>query len=109
MIATSATTRVGRTGPSWRSSWPSATTSRQVRESVPTCGTIALWNFSAPAWAARHWKNITPSEPRAIAWWLHSRITPGGFTRFCGRQLTWLVACSISSQGLPWPSDRQRS
>ena len=33
----------------------------------PPWGSIALWNFSAAARAARHWKNMTPSEPRASA------------------------------------------
>ena len=50
------------------SSPPSSTTSRQAGDAVPAWPSIALWNFSAPAADARHWKNSSPAAPRASAW-----------------------------------------
>jgi hypothetical protein len=43
---------------------------------------MPLWNFSAPASDALHWKNMIPSAPRAIDWKLPSRICPGCFAAF---------------------------
>ena len=68
-MATRAGTRLPQTPSRSRSSWPSRTTScRTGDDSGGPWGTIALWNFSAPARDWRHWKNITPSAPRAMAW-----------------------------------------
>ncbi len=88
---------------------PRLTTSRQTRLSVPACGTIPLWNFSAPVAAARHWKDSTASAPRATACRLSARYCPGAFGTLTARQLTALGACSISSHGRPPPTERVRS
>jgi hypothetical protein len=88
---------------------PSRTTSRQIFESVPACGSIAECHFSEPARLARHWKNIAPSEPRATLPRLSRISWPGRFAMLRGCQLTALVECSISSHGAPPPSERVRS
>ncbi len=107
--ATSATVRVPRISSSAATSAPSETTSRQIRLSVPACGTIAEWNFSAPEREARHWKNIAPSEPRAM-WARELRvISPGRLAMPRGCQLTPLVECSSSSHGSPPATERVRS
>ncbi len=109
IIATSATVRVPRMPSSRPSPAPSALTSRQIRESVPACGTIAEWNFSAPRRDCRHWKNIAPSEPRATWARLLRAISPGRLAGLRGCQLTPLVECSSSSQGAPPATERVRS
>ena len=88
---------------------PRPVTSRQVRVSVPAWGSIAEWNFSAPARDCHHWKNRTPSAPRATDCMLSAAICPGAFGAFVGRQLRAFVACSMSSQPVPGFSDRMRS
>ena len=50
---------------------------------------------------ARHWKNITPSAPRATCARLLRRSWPGALATLRGCQLTALVECSISSHGSP--------
>lgn len=77
--------------------------------SVPPCGTIAEWNFSAPPRDCRHWKNSTASAPWATACQLHNRILPGGLGLLRSRQLTALGACSISIHGWPPRAERSRS
>jgi hypothetical protein len=67
--ATEAATSLPTKASSPASSAPSAHTSSKERlVSIGPCGTIALWNFSAPARDARHWKKQIPSAPRARAW-----------------------------------------
>ena len=81
-IATSAWTRVPRRS-ARPSSWePSSLTSRQIRELVPACGSIAEWNFSAPLREARHWKNITASAPRPTWDRALRAISPGCLATF---------------------------
>ncbi len=88
---------------------PRADTSRKMRVSVPPCGSIAEWNFSAPPSDCRHWKYSTASAPWAMACQLHSRIAPGGLGPLRGRQLTAPGACSSSIQGCPERAERIRS
>ena len=77
--------------------------------SVPACGSIAEWNFSAPARDCRHWKKRMPSAPRPIACALRAAIWPGAFGAFDGRQLRAFVACSMRIHGTSGFSDRTRS
>ena len=75
----------------------------------PACGTIAEWNFSLPARDWRHWKNMMPSAPRAIACMLSAAIWPGALGALVGRQLRALVACSMRIHGVSGLSERIRS
>jgi hypothetical protein len=80
---------------------PSATTSRNSWDSVPACGYIAEWYFSAPARDCRHWKKQTASAPWAT-WVSESRSSsPGFLARLIGCQLTALVECSMRNHGRP--------
>ncbi|OLE24079.1 MAG: hypothetical protein AUG44_20410 [Actinobacteria bacterium 13_1_20CM_3_71_11] len=97
------------TGPRFASAEPSSMTSRQIRESVPACGSIAECHFSAPAREARHWKNMAPSLPRATWPRLSRSNSPGALARLRGCQFTAPVECSMSSHGRPPPRDRVRS
>ncbi|BDZ65345.1 hypothetical protein GCM10025877_22830 [Agromyces mangrovi Wang et al. 2018] len=67
------------------------------------------WNFSAPAADCRHWKKRMPSAPRPTHWYDQARICPGALGALRARQFTALGACSMSSHGLPPPSERMRS
>ena len=58
------------------------------------------------AW--RHWKNMAPSEPWAMACIESMRIWPGALGTFTSRQLTALADCSSSSHGAPPFSERIR-
>ena len=108
-MATSAGTERPATGASLPRSAPSPTTSRQTLLSVPVCGSIALWNFSAPVAEARHWNERIASPPRATACRLSARYCPGALGTLTVRQLTALGACSISTHGRPPPTERVRS
>lgn len=108
-IATRARTRDPRTGASAATSAPSATTSRQIRVSVPPCGSIAEWNFSAPKREARNWKNMTASDPRATWARLLRAISPGRFAMLRGCQFTADVECSMSIHGRLPAKERVRS
>ena len=88
---------------------PSSEISRHTLVSVPACGTMPEWNFSAPATDCRHWKNRMPSAPRAIACFDHAAICPGAFGAFLARQFTALGACSMRIHGWPCRSERMRS
>ena len=99
-------TRVPRTGASRCSSAPNAFVSWKLRDASPRWPSIAEWNFSCPYFACRHWKNIAPSEPWAMACRLSMRIWPGAFGTLTSRQLTALAACSSSSHGCPPFSER---
>ena len=57
--------------------------------------------LSAPARLARHWKNITPFAPWAIAWYDHRRMMPGRLRALCACQFCWDGVCSISIHGCP--------
>src|SRR5215204_3806219 len=82
-----------------RRSGPSSTTERQSPLSVPACGSIAEWYFSAPARDARHGKKHTASAPRATCVRLFRRRWPVGFAAFTGCQLTALVEDSMRIHG----------
>ena len=108
-MATRLVTRLPTTGARAPRCAPRVQTSRQRAESVPAWGSIAEWNFSAPAFDARHWKNRSPSAPRARCVRLSLVIWPGSLAGLRGCQLTAEVECSISNQGAPSDSDRIRS
>ena len=82
---------------------------RHTSVSVPACGSIAEWNFSAPAADWRHWKNITASAPRATCASECRSISPGRLVRLRGCQFTALVECSMSIHGSPPATPRVRS
>ena len=58
---------------------------------------------------ARHWKNMTPSAPRATWAMLLRASSPGRLAMLRGCQFTALVECSMSSQGAPPARLRVRS
>src|SRR5699024_9416936 len=80
-----------------------------TRESGPAWGTIAEWNFSAPFFEARHWKNMTPSAPRARCDSELRAISPGALATLRSCQFTPEVECSIRIHGCPPARDRVRS
>ena len=104
--ATRERTRVPRTAARRCSSAPSAFVSWKLRDASPRWPSMAEWNFSWPYFACRHWKNMAPSEPWAMACRLSIRIWPGAFGTLTSRQLTALAACSSSSHGRPPLSER---
>ncbi len=108
-MAASVSTLPASTSASRPTSAPSSTTSSNSRVSGPACGTIEEWNISAPPRGWRHWKNITPREPRATCDMLSRAISPGRLVAIRPGSKTRLVACSTSSQGSPRAHDRARS
>ncbi len=103
-MATPASTRPGAVPASRPSAAPRSVASRNTRVSAPACDTTAEWKRSAPPAGARHWKNITPAEPRATWARLCRVIRPGSLVCIRPAVWIWLGALSASSHGAGRPA-----